>query len=289
MTPFFDAHPSLRNVLYVIVILAVTAAAARLLKRLLIKLGERIDRREKKVTSKVSQKMLGKLLISIIYILGIITAVNQIPSLNRTLTTVLAGSGILAVVVGFAAQESFGNLVSGFFLSIFKPFDVGDMVRIDAENVAGFVEDITLRHTVIRTAAGTRQIIPNSLMGSAIVENVNFLDNEPTLIPIEVDVAYDTDLILAQQVMRETLISHPLYAWNGDPRVLVTGFGASGISLKGYLPIKDALQYHTAGSDARVMLKQAFDRAGITIPFQTVTIANQSGEDSIHITSGENN
>jgi len=286
MLEYLSAHPTIKTVLIVAVILIVTVVLAKGLNRLLNKLGSHLDRQEKKIASKVSRKMLGKLLITLVYILGIITAVNQIPSLNKTLTTILAGSGIFAVVVGFAAQESFGNLVSGFFLSIFKPFDVGDMIRIDAQNVAGFVEDITLRHTVIRTAADTRQVIPNSLMGSAIVENVNFIPGAPTLIPIEVDVAYATDLDLAQRVMREAITAHPLYVGDGHPRVLVTGFGASGISLKGYLPIRDARSYHTAGSDARVLVKKAFDREGITIPFQTITVANQSVEEGIRINTG---
>lgn len=289
MREFFNAHPTLRTITFVAIILVVTVVLAKVLDRLLNKLGNHLDRQERKIASKVSQKMLSKLLIALVYILGVITAINQIPSLNGTLTTVLAGSGIFAVVVGFAAQESFGNLVSGFFLSIFKPFDVGDMIRIDAQNVAGFVEDITLRHTVIRTAADTRQVIPNSLMGSAIVENVNFVSGAPTLIPIEVDVAYDTDLDLAQRVMREAITSHPLYIGDGNPRVLVTGFGASGVSLKGYLPIRDARSYHTAGSDARVLVKKAFDREGITIPYQTITIANQTEEESIRIITEKRN
>lgn len=289
MREFFNAHPTLRTITLVAIILVITVVLAKALDRLLNKLGNHLDRQERKIASKVSQKMLSKLLIAMVYILGVITAINQIPSLNGTLTTVLAGSGIFAVVVGFAAQESFGNLVSGFFLSIFKPFDVGDMIRIDAQNVAGFVEDITLRHTVIRTAADTRQVIPNSLMGSAIVENVNFVSGAPTLIPIEVDVAYDTDLDLAQRVMREAITSHPLYIGDGNPRVLVTGFGASGVSLKGYLPIRDARSYHTAGSDARVLVKKAFDREGITIPYQTITIANQTEEESIRIITEKRN
>ena len=276
MYEFFQEHPTLYIVVRVVLILIGTAVVAGLLRFLANRLGTRLAKKEKTFTSGVSRKMLGKSLPAIIYILGIITAVNQIPTLTGTLRALLAGSGVLAVIIGFAAQESFGNLISGVLLSIFKPFDVGDRITLVDRNVTGFVEDITLRHTVIRTVADTRTLIPNAIMGSAIVENVDYADGVLPQVPIQVDVAYDTNLELAVRVLRETLAPHPLRAGETEPRVLVTGFGASGVTLVGYLPVKDAAAFASAASDARIMVKQAFDASGITIPYQTITISERS-------------
>ena len=286
MTEFFNAHPHLRTIISVFLILLGTAVLCYLLKLVLDRLEKKLKKREGYGAGKVSWKMLRKAIFALVIVLGIITAINQIPTLAGTLTTVLAGSGVLAVIVGFAAQESFGNLISGVFLTLFKPFDVGDRVTLSDRGITGFVEDITLRHTVIRTVADTRELIPNAVMGSAIVENVDYVDGSLTLIPIEVDVAYDTDLDKAVLVMRETLLSHPLCVGEKPPKVLVTGFGSSGISLRGFLPIQNSFDYNQAASDARILLKKAFDKNGITIPYFTVTIANQHGSESIHITSG---
>ena len=232
--------------------------------------------------------MLVKFLVAVVYILGIITAVNQIPRLAGTLTTILAGSGVLAVIIGFAAQESFGNLISGVFLTLFKPFDVGDRVVLPEKNITGYVEDITLRHTVIRTLTQTRALIPNAIMGSAIVENTDYVDGTLTMVPISVDVSFDTDLEKAVRVMGKALATHPLCTGSAPPRVLVTGFGSSGVSLLGFLPIQDAAQFTDAASNARILVKKAFDENGIVIPFQTITIANQSeGEDIRIYTSKE--
>ena len=280
MRELFEAHPTLKVLIYVLAILIATVVLARLLKLMLKKLVAKLEKRDEKYTSSVSRKMLVKFVIALIYALGIITAVNQIPRLTGTLATLLAGSGLLAVIIGFAAQESFGNLISGVFLSIFKPFDVGDRITLTEKNITGYVEDITLRHTVIRTLSSTRALIPNAIMGSAIVENVDYVDGTLAQVPISVDVAYDTDLEQAVTVMSEALAAHPLCAGDNPPRVLVTGFGASGISLLGFLPIRDAAQYTTAASNARMLVKKAFDRNGITIPYQTITISNQAeGED----------
>ena len=288
MRELFEAHPTLKILIIVVGILIATTLVAKLLKLLLMKLVKKLGTRDKDYNGRVSHKMLVKFLVGIVYVLGIITAVNQIPRLAGTLTTILAGSGVLAVIIGFAAQESFGNLISGVFLTLFKPFDVGDRVTLPEKNITGYVEDITLRHTVIRTLTQTRALIPNAIMGSAIVENTDYVDGSLTQVPINVDVTFDTDLEKAVRVMGKALATHPLCAGAAPPQVLVTGFGASGISLLGFLPIKDAKQFTAAASNARILVKKAFDENGIVIPYQTITISNHAeGEDIRVYTSKE--
>ena len=283
MPELFEAHPTLKILVIVLGILVVTILLAKLLKFLLTKLVKKLARRNQRGNGRVSHRMLVKFVVAVVYILGIITAVNQIPRLAGTLTTILAGSGVLAVIIGFAAQESFGNLISGVFLTLFKPFDVGDRVMLPEKDITGYVEDITLRHTVIRTVTHTRALIPNAIMGSAIVENTDYVNGDLTQVPINVDVTFDTDLDLAVRIMGKALSTHPLCAGAAPPQVLVTGFGASGISLLGFLPIKDAAQFTVAASQARILVKKAFDDNGIVIPYQTITISNHAEGDEIRI------
>ena len=283
MQELFEAHPTLKILFIVLGIIVVTILVAKLLKVLLTKLVKKLAERNKKGNGRVSHRMLVKFVVAVVYILGIITAVNQIPRLAGTLTTILAGSGVLAVIIGFAAQESFGNLISGVFLTLFKPFDVGDRVILPEKNITGYVEDITLRHTVIRTITHTRALIPNAIMGSAIVENTDYVNGNLTQVPINVDVTFNTDLDLAVRIMGKALATHPLCAGAAPPQVLVTGFGASGISLLGFLPIKDAAQFTVAASQARILLKKAFDDNGIVIPYQTITISNHAEGDEVRI------
>ena len=288
MRELFEAHPTVKILVIVLGILAATVLVAKLLKLLLTKLVKKLAARSSKEHGRVSHRMIVKFVVAVVYVLGIITAVNQIPRLAGTLTTILAGSGLLAVIIGFAAQESFGNLISGVFLTLFKPFDVGDRITLPEKNITGYVEDITLRHTVIRTLTQTRALIPNAIMGSAIVENTDYVI-DLTQVPISVDVAFNTDLDKAVLVMGKALAIHPLCAGSAPPRVLVTGFGASGISLLGFLPIKDAAQFTTAASNARILVKKAFDDNGIVIPYQTITISNQSEEEDIRVYTSKGN
>lgn len=176
MKEFAQSHPYLLTALYIIVILTLTHFVVLCIRKLV----KRLEKQDKwKYKDRISHKLLKNTLITIVYVVGILTAINQIPTLSNTVYTVLAGSGVLAVIIGLAAQESFGNLISGIILTLFRPFEVGDRVRLVEQDLNGNIEDITLRHTVIRTPTDTRVIVPNSVLSSAVVENTNYIQGAP--------------------------------------------------------------------------------------------------------------
>ena len=273
MQEFAAEMPVLYAVVKIVLVLVITKLLAMLLKLILKKVeGARV-----KLTKRpnyIGYKLLNNVLIIILYIVGAIVAVRQVPALSTAVTAILAGSGILAVALGFAAQESVGNLVSGVFLSIFRPFDVGDRIQIRAQDITGYIEDITLRHTVIRTILGTRLIVPNSVMSSAVVENTNFAEGEPTRNFVDVQVSYGSDLSLAKRLMEEVVTSHPLYVGPKPLTVFVRQFESSGIALRATMTTRTVDDNFLACSEVRQQLKEAFDANGVTIPFATVTISN---------------
>ena len=105
-----------------------------------------------------------------VYAVCLTGALRHVPGMSTVMTSLLAGSGILAVVMGLASQQALGNIVSGMVLLAFRPFKVGDKVRYHAANLTGVIEEIGLRHTAIRTEEDSRVLIPNSLMNSTVVE-----------------------------------------------------------------------------------------------------------------------
>lgn len=270
---FAEEMPVLYAVIKIVLVLILTRLLAMLLKFVLKKV-ENARARITKRPNYIGYKLLNNVLVIALYIAGAVVAVNQVPALSTAVTAILAGSGILAVALGFAAQESVGNLVSGVFISIFRPFDVGDRIQIRAQDITGYIEDITLRHTVIRTILGTRLIVPNSLMGSAVVENTNFKEGEPTRNFIDVDVSYGSDLSLAKRLMEEVVTAHPLYTGPKPLTVFVRQFGASGIALRATMTTATVDDNFIACSEVRQQLKETFDANGVTIPFTTVTISN---------------
>ena len=125
-----------------------------------------------------------------VYFIGILAALEAIPGLSKVMSTILAGSGIIAIVVGLAAQESLGNIISGWFIGLFRPFEVGDRVRLVGYDITGKIEDITLRHTVIKTFTNSRVIVPNSKISSTIIENSHYIDERSSSF-IDVYVSYE--------------------------------------------------------------------------------------------------
>ena len=153
---------------------------------------------------------LNSIIQVVIYVAGLILAVSKVPQLSRLTTTLLAGSGIVALAISLSAQESIGNIVSGLFISLYRPFKVGDRIKLISSGVVGYVESITLRHTVIKTLTNTRITVPNSILNKEIVENSNLVETIASYY-VDVSISYESDIDRARRIMADIVGSHPLY------------------------------------------------------------------------------
>lgn len=205
-----------------------------------------------------------------IYLVGISLALNQLPGFNVGLQTLLAGSGIAALAIGLAAQESLGNAINGVVMTISKPFEAGDRIRLVNADITGYVENITLRHTVIRTFMNSRIIVPNSLINKDLIENSNFHGAKASAF-IDVIIRYDADLEEARRIMAEVVEGHPDFV---DPRspdemhlpkveVYVRSLGVYGVELRTSMWTENVGMSFAACSEVRRRVKHAFDQAGI--------------------------
>ena len=143
-----------------ILILALTVIIAflvnRFFRRLILKSTQEIK------NDPTNYLFLRHLVVGLIYVVGISIAIYAMPNLRALASSLLAGAGILAVAVGFASQHALSNIISGLFIVIFKPFRVND--RIKLRELTGFIEDITLRHTVIRDFEISVSLFPIRLL-----------------------------------------------------------------------------------------------------------------------------
>jgi len=216
----------------------------------------------------------------IVFMGAIIFIFFTIPKLRALSLTLFAGAGILTAIALFASQQAFANIVSGIFIVIFKPFRVNDI--LDVGNLPkGVVEDITLRHTVLRNLENRRMIIPNSVISSEILINSSIVD-ELICNFIEIGISYDSDIDKAMEIMRSEAEAHPNFIDNRSKKeindgiepvmVRVMGFGDSSVNLRAFVWSKD----HTSGivmkSDLNKSIKEQFDKNGIEIPFPYRTI-----------------
>lgn len=220
---------------------------------------------------------------TLIYIVGFSIAIFMMPNLRALASSLLAGAGILAVAVSFASQHALSNIISGVFIIIFKPFRVTD--RLKLRELTGVVEDITLRHTVIRDFENKRIIIPNSLISEEIIVNSNFEDDRICKW-IDIGISYDSDIEKAKAIIKDEILNHPMHI---DPRtqpqidegeelapVKVIGLGDSSVNLRGWAWAKDAVDAFKMGCDLLESIKLRFDKVGIEIPFPHRTLVQKN-------------
>ncbi len=145
---------------------------------------------------------------TLVVILAFVAIVYIIPSLRALAFTLFAGAGILAVVIGFAAQKALSDIISGVFIVAFRPFRVGDMIQAGENAAFGIVEDINLRHTTILTFENRRLVIPNSILSEDRIVNSTIRD-EATCEFIEFDLALHADVNMAMALMQHQALLHP--------------------------------------------------------------------------------
>ena len=264
------------TILKAVLLLAFTYLAVLVIDRTFTKIGR---------NKNLNLKFLNSFLKGLAWVIGVLQVVALVPGMSSFTKTLLAGSGIAAVVLGLAAQESFGNLISGMLIAVFHPFQVGDRIHLINNDITGFVEDITLRHTVIRTLTNSRIIIPNSEMGKEKIENADYGDSTASSF-LDMSVAYESNLEQAMEVMAEVIGEHPLYCdvrtaeekAQGVPKVkvFVREFGESGIMLRANMWTRTTSENFEACSDARLAIKKAFDEKGIEIPYNKVVVLKQN-------------
>ncbi|MCL2839479.1 MAG: mechanosensitive ion channel family protein [Defluviitaleaceae bacterium] len=218
-------------------------------------------------------KFIKNVLSIIIWMVGVIFALSHLPYFSDVAMALLAGSGIAALTIGLAAQESLGNAFNGLFISIFRPFEVGDRIHLINANITGFVEDITIRHTVIRTFMNSRIIIPNSVMNQELIENSNFYNAQASAF-IDVIITYDANVSQASEIIAQVIGNHKDFVdtrtdeqKETDPKVpvFVRALGLYGVELRASMWTATIGQSFAACSEVRKAILQDFKDAGISI------------------------
>jgi small conductance mechanosensitive channel len=193
-------------------------------------------------------------------------------NLDKALTSILAGAGIVGLALGFAFQDLAANFISGIGLSVHRthPFKVGDL--IETNQVFGTVHTINLRTTELRTLDGKQITIPNKHIYQDRLTN-HSLSGERR-VELRCGISYGEDLDEVKQVALEAIRSVERRARDREVELYFEGFGDSSIDFVVWLwaPFHRQTDYLSAMSEAVMCLKKAFDENDITIPFPIRTL-----------------
>ena len=216
-------------------------------------------------------RTLGALLRSVasvaIYGLAVMMALGEF---DVNLGPLIAGAGIVGVALGFGAKSLVQDFLSGVFMLLEDQYGVGDVV--DVGDTAGVVEEVKLRTTQVRDINGTLWHIPNGA-----IRRVANMTQDWGRVVLDLEVAYDTDIAAATTVIKEVADAVwreqlPYATITEEPMIAgVQSLGDSAISIR-LMARTEPGEHFAAARELRGRIKDAFDEAGIEIPFPQRTV-----------------
>lgn len=208
----------------------------------------------------------------VIIFIALVLCLFQFEAVSSISVTLLSGVGIGSVVLGLAAQESLRNFFGSVSLVVGNAYEVGDFIECIDKGVSGTVEDITMRHTIIRTIHNRRVIIPNSEMNKYTIENFNYSDNENVRL-VNFPIAYEADIDKAMEIIKKEMnkLYHPNpKGRNKDvefPKVRLVSWDDSGVTIRAWVWGSDNGNSFENTFKLLYDVKKEFAKNNIEIPY----------------------
>ena len=248
------------------------------LAAILLVLGLFLARKIKAIAKRIFHKVfhneaISTLCTSIVFafLIGItIFIVLSVLGLDKVVTSILAGAGLLGLALAFAFQDIAANFISGIFILFRKPLSVGDIVKLNS--YMGKVEHINLRDTVLRSFQGQMVIIPNKDVFQNPIENFSMLGKRR--VDLEVGVSYGENLERVMRITLDAVKGIDNLSQTDQTTMFFTQFADSSINFKIRLWVSSAeqLKYKQVTSDAIMAIKKSYDENSILIPFPIRTL-----------------
>jgi len=197
-------------------------------------------------------------IICIIYILGLF---------GVKLSAIWGAAGIAGVAIGFAAQTSVSNLISGLFVLTEGALKVGDTIIVGG--VTGIVDAISLLSVRVHTLDNQMVRIPNSTIINSNLTNNSF--HNKRRLTLNISISYDTDMTKALEALSKAPSLCPTVLSDPAPAAWFDGFGDSGINMTVAAWFKPA-DFLQTKNDLYIAMKKVFDEANIEIPFNQLDV-----------------
>lgn len=224
------------------------------------------DRTDNKVDDIIFD-LLNRFSGAILYVTAIILALDIV---GINVMPFIAGAGVAGIAIGFAAKDTLSNLIAGVLLIIDRPFEIGDRIEVwsaPADSASwGDVVDIGLRATKIKTTDNIVIIIPNNEIMKRDIVNYTIISSL-IRVRVNIGIAYDADIDKAKAIIVDVARQMDWIADPPVPKVVVRNFSESAVDLQLRVWISDARRRMDTISFVIDRVKEAFDRAGIEIPY----------------------
>lgn len=202
-------------------------------------------------------------------VLGFILALSVL-RLDKVVTSILAGAGVVGLALGLAFQNPIKNTVSGFIMSYREFYNIGD--RVETNGFYGTIEHIGIRVSELHLATGELVILPNDAIVNDTFKNMS--SGKKRAVVIRAGVSYNENLDKTEKVIKETIGNKVEQLVNEDIEVYFIEYDSSSINfmLKFWVENQSDKHYQQCKSNAIKAIKKAFDENGIIIPFPIRTL-----------------
>ncbi len=252
---FITKNPFFWKILVSIIVAIGAYIAARIMKRSVRALTmDKVQRHFRRTAYRIFQIIIGT--VALFVLLGV-WGVN--------LTGLIAGAGFMGIVVGLAAQETLGNVISGLLMMFSRPFEIDDWVEIGG--YSGIVEDITVMQTRVETFDGEVVSIPNSMVSSNEINNKSRKGQLRVKETIGID--YESDPVEARRIAEEVMEENDQIMENPAPKAMIDELADSSVNIVLLFWIDNPVpgKKRRALNDVITTVKKRYEEAGIGIPF----------------------
>lgn len=214
-----------------VVVLAAAWLIYRGLRHLIDRFSTRRRLAETDPGAETRFRMIQRLSAVVLFFLaiGLVFWIMDVAALKRVAVGIFASAGVAGVALGFAAQATMANLISGVIIAFAQPIRLGDRITIDGE--FGTVESIGLFYSVICTWDNRRLVIPNKVLSDQVIRNHTLVDPRmPAIVILRLDYSADTEVV--RSVLLEEARRHPLFMAEPEPVVQVIDADDLGISVR---------------------------------------------------------
>jgi small-conductance mechanosensitive channel len=216
-----------------------------------------------------------------VFLLGVYF-VLQFSGLTRLAITVLGGTGLIGIIIGFGLRDIAENFLASVLLSVRNPFHSGDL--IDVGGHTGVVQNLNVRSTVLLTLDGNQVQIPNSTVYKSIIKNYSSIPSRRA--EFTVGIGYDSSAAKAQTLIAQVLREHPAVLEAPEPLVLVEELGPATVNLRIYYWF-DSASYSPYKINSALLrqTKNALLKGGIELPDSAREVIFPKGVPVIQMTS----
>ena len=267
----FDTTTTLGQIVELVIYAVIAAVATTVILLIYGKFVKNRLKAKNNLTIRFTQNIIrvAIILIAVIWVLVSSTATTDIGKV------LFQGTAILGAVFGLAAQPVLGDFFSGIAITLNRPFEIGDWIELE-NGTAGVVADITPRHVVLRSLGTVEIIVPNSKINALMIKDTSFKKIRST--KMEFNVAYGTDVDKASEIIKNAVTASELTVPAKDEDygpVFFEAFADSSLVLSMVVYYKQSTSGLEVKTDVNKRVNDAFNEAGIEIPFNYVNVVMQ--------------